>query len=249
MDIQREKGVAWVWFTRGDSLNAIDAAVLDELRQIFTDLNNDDSVRVIVLAGRGRAFCAGFDVKWFASLTPEMFGREIQKIGETFALVENSPKPLICAVQGAAAGAGIILTTYCDFIIAAENAKFTAPEVKLSIFPGLNLIPRLERMVGMQHAKRFLLLGEPITAAEAFRIGMLDRVVLQDHEYHTLYRETQELAEKLAANPPIVTQAIKTAFDRHTKPMYAEWEMEKGMECWSQPEREQTLLAFLNKGK
>lgn len=249
MDIQRENGVAWVWFTREDSLNAIDAAGIDELNQIFTDLNHDDSVKVIVLAGKGRAFCAGFDVKWFVSLTPELFSREIQKISETFALVENCPKPLICAVQGSAAGAGIILTTYCDFVIAAENAKFTAPEVKISIFPGLNLIPRLERIVGMQHAKRFLLLGEPITAAEAFRVGMVEKVVPVDAEYHTLYREAQELAEKLAAYPPVVTQAIKSAFDRHTKPMYAEWEMEKGIECWSQPEREQSLLAFLNKGK
>lgn len=245
LQLQRENGVAWVWFTREDSLNSINETVIDELHQTFTDLNHDETVKVVVLAGKGRAFSAGFDIKWFAGLDPTQFGGAIYKIGETFALVEHCPKPVISAVQGNAAGAGIILTVYSDFIMAAENAKFSAPEVKLSIFPGLNLIPRLERMVGMQHAKRILLTGEPIIAAEAHRIGLVEKVVPAE----ILYQETQVLAEKLAANPPTVTQAIKAAFDRHSQPGYAEWEHEQGVLCWSQPERLQTMQAFINKAR
>ncbi len=245
LQIQQENGVAWVWFDREASLNSLDETAINELSQAFTTLNHDDTVRVIVLAGKGRSFCAGFDIKWFATLTPDQFGGAMEKIASAFALVENSPKPVIGAVQGNAAGAGIILATYCDFILAAENAKFTAPEVKLSIFPGLNLIPRLERMVGLQNAKRILFTGDPLIAAEAHRIGMVEKVVSAD----ALYSEAQALADKLAANPPIVTQAIKQAFAKHTRPDFASWEQEQGILCWSQPEREQMMQAFLSKSK
>ncbi len=239
--LERKGPVAWVWLDRRRRLNAMDETMLLELGQTFEELDQDKAVRAIVLAARGLVFSAGFDIEWMAGKDAETMAQVLPTVEAVFDTIEDCAKPVIAAVGGAAMGGGLLLVLVADLCLAAEGATFGAPEVKIGIFPNLRLIPRLERIVGLRAAKRIVLLGEPVDAAEARSLGLVDRVV-PGAELRT---EAQTLAEQLAGLPSTAVQAAKATFARSHEPGFVEWERRQFAVCWAQPERKAAMEAFL----
>jgi enoyl-CoA hydratase/carnithine racemase len=238
---ERHGPVAWLWLNRPERRNALDADLLDRLDQAFRTLAADDGVQVVVLAARGRAFCAGLDLAWLHSLPADEIVAWLQWVNERYASVERCPQPLIAAVQGTAVGGGLMLAMAADFCLAAPGAMFSAPEVELGIFPALDLVPRLERRVGLAAARRLLLLSEPLRAADALRLGLVDSVEPAD----ALAAAAEALAGRLAAMPRLALQRTKAAFAAARRPGYDAWEAEQVRACWASPERQAALERFL----
>ena len=240
--LETQGAVAWVWLNQPDRLNVIQPLTLEELRQAFAELERNEAVRVIVLAAHGSAFSAGFDVSSMVQLTPQQVARDLDEVSAVYDAIERCSKPMIAAVNGPAMGGGLLLALVADFRLASEGASFGAPEVKIGIFPSLNLIPRLERLVGLGHAKSLVMTGAPIDATEAYRIGLVNRLIAPEK----LQSESQVLAERLAALPPLALRLCKTAFHASTLSNYSVWEKEQFAACWASPDRERAMRAFLS---
>ncbi len=202
-----EDGVATIVINRPDKRNALNAAVRSELVTALDALRSDDSARVIVLTGAGdRAFVAGADIAEFAERTP-VEQRAVMEGRRVFDEVAGCPKPTIAMINGYAFGGGCELALACDMRIAARSAKLGQPEIRLGILPGGGGTQRLPRLVGAGHALRMILSGEPVTAEEAARIGLVDQVV-EDAEL----RETVgALARTIAAHSPLALRLAKDA--------------------------------------
>ncbi len=244
LEIESRDAVVWVWLNRPECLNALSLELLDTLSQTFLELGQDQQVRTIVLAGRGKAFSSGFDIRWMAERTPEAVRADRPRLREIFNSIERCPQPVISAVQGDARGGGLILTMVSDFVLASPDARFGAPEVKIGIFPSLGLVPRLERLVGIRAAKQIVLTGNPVDAQTAYQIGLITAL---SASVTTLYDEAQQLATQLASLPTKALQVSKASFAAHPLPDYIQWETDHAVECWSQPERLEAMRAFLNK--
>lgn len=236
--------VCWLWLNRPERLNALNQELLEELHETVLKLAEDSSIRAIVLAGRGKAFSAGFDIRWMVERTPDVVRTDRAHLRAIFDAIERTPQPIISAVQGDAMGGGLILTMVSDLVLATEQARFGAPEVKIGLFPSLGLIPRLERLVGLRAAKQLVMTGEPITALTAQQIGLVNTIYADND---TLYEEAQQLATRLAGLPHKALRGIKTAFEKHSLPDYTAWETDTSVECWAEPERLAAMLAFLDK--
>ncbi len=246
LEVEKRNAITWVWLNRPERLNALDEELLDNLHRTFVTISQDQSVRVVVLAGRGKAFSSGFDIRWMVERTSEMVRSDRARLREIFDCIENCPQPIISVVQGDAMGGGLILTLVSDFVLASEQARFGVPEVKIGLFPSLKLIPRLERLVGIRAAKQMALIGNPIAARTAQDIGLI--TALSDSA-ETLYDEAQQLAEQLASLPTMALQVTKESFNAHLLPDYLEWETDHSVECWSEPERLSAMRSFLDKKK
>src|SRR5207253_11238641 len=159
-------------------LNALNAQTLDDLRRAILELKADDTVRVVILTGAGqKSFVAGADINELAVQTPTS-GREHALAGQhVFDLIENMGKPVIAAINGYALGGGCELAMACTLRVAADTAKIGQPEINLGILPGYAGTQRLARLVGKGKAMELILTGGQITAAEAERIGLVNRVV------------------------------------------------------------------------
>lgn len=200
----RDGGVAVLTINRPDKLNALNAAVIAELDAAFSRLDADDAVRAIVVTGAGpKAFVAGADIGELADTTP-VTARTIALNGQrVLGRFESSRKPVIAAVNGFALGGGCELALACHVRIASENAKLGTPEVKLGLMCGYGGTQRLPRLVGRGRALEILLTGEMIDAAEAHRLGLVNRVVPADR----LLDEAVGMARKMIANAPRSLQA------------------------------------------
>ena len=200
-------GLAYVTLNRPEKLNALNQKVMKELGACFEDIQRDDDVKAVILTGAGeKAFVAGADINELAVQTP-MQGKETSLAGQQiFNSIENLGKPVIAAVNGYAFGGGCELAMACTLRIAAENARLGQPEVKLGIIPGYAGTQRLPRLVGKGRAMELILSGEPVTAQEAFRIGLVNQVVPQKD----LMAAAETLARKIMANGPL---AVKLAME------------------------------------
>ncbi|HEU4629087.1 MAG TPA: enoyl-CoA hydratase-related protein [Gemmatimonadaceae bacterium] len=169
--------IATITVNRPDKLNALSDATIAELGAAIDAARGDDAVGGIILTGAGRAFVAGADISELADQTPLDARRRALTGQAVFRRFETSPKPVIAAVNGFALGGGCELAMACHVRLAAEGAKFGQPEVKLGTLPGFGGTQRLPRLVGKGRALQLLLTGEMIDAAEAYRIGLVNRVV------------------------------------------------------------------------
>ena len=206
--VDRDGPVSIVTINRPKVLNALNGPTLDELDQVIDDARRDDGVRVIVLTGAGdRAFVAGADINELAVQTP-VAGREHARKGQAlFDRIERLGKPVIAAVNGFALGGGCELAMACTIRIAADTARLGQPEINLGLLPGYAGSQRLPRLVGRGRALELLLLGHQITAEEAWRIGLVNRVVPAAQ----LMTETRALAQSLASKAPVAVRYILDA--------------------------------------
>ncbi len=208
--LERDDAVALVTINRPQVLNALNLATLDELRRVILDLKKDDSVRAVILTGSGeKAFVAGADVNELAVQTP-IAGREHALAGQhVLDLLENMGKPVIAAINGYALGGGCELALACTLRIAADTARLGQPEINLGILPGYAGTQRLPRLVGKARAMELILTGAQISASEAERIGLVNRVV----PAAALLIEAKKLAAALARQAPIAVRYIIDAIN------------------------------------
>jgi len=209
--LERDAAVAIVTINRPKVLNALNAHTLDELRRVMLDLQQDAGVRAVILTGAGdRAFVAGADINELAEQTP-MAGRARALAGQqVFRVIEELGKPVIAAVNGFALGGGCELAMACTLRLAADTAKFGQPEINLGLLPGYAGTQRLPRLVGKGRALELLLLGAPIDANEAVRIGLVNRVVPAAE----LMDAARRLATTLASKAPMASTLILDAVDK-----------------------------------
>jgi len=203
-------GIALVTVNRPDKLNALSGAVVEELADAFERVAGDAAVRAAIVTGAGeKAFVAGADINEIAALTP-VEAREYALRGQrTFRRLETLGKPVVAAVNGYALGGGLELAMACTVRFASENAKLGQPEVKLGIIPGYGGTQRLPRLVGRGRALELLLSGEPVPAAEAYRIGLLNGVVAPGE----LLPHCRAWLEKVLANAPLAVDLAMEAVD------------------------------------
>ena len=239
-------GIRLLTINKPQSLNALDSEVLRELGSVVAETAADESIRVLIITGEGRAFVAGADISEMVSKDP-MQGLAFGKFGaEVFRAIEQLPIPVIAAVNGFALGGGCELAMACDLRIASTKAKFGQPEVGLGIIPGFSGTQRLHRLVGPAKAKELVYTGEVIRADEALRIGLVNKVV----EPEALMDEALALAEKIAAQAPVAIQLAKKAIDTG---LQADIDTGIAIEndlfalCFSTRDQKVRMEAFLNK--
>lgn len=220
-----EHGVAQVVVARADIGNASSPAMLGEIRDAFTALTTDDSVRAILLAAEGKHFSVGADFGFLKDITA-MSASEIKSTvyanfqGAAKAIYRCS-KPTLALVQGAAVTVGCELALACDFRIAADNVRFQESWIKLGIMPPLGGVFLLPRIVGMGRAMEICMLGRAVNAEEALRIGMVSEVVAADQ----LAERGRQFAAELAALPPMAYATVKQSLQRGLESsMEAEWQ-------------------------
>jgi len=208
----RENGITTIKLNRPEALNALSPKMFEELNTVFDEVANDESIRVVIITGAGRAFCAGGDVKSDVSTLHTMGPFEFRKYIHTYVFkkVVEMEKPVIAALNGIAVGGGLDLALVCDIRFASEKARFGEVFVKMGIVPDLGGAYFLPRIVGLGKAKLLAFTGDIIDAWEAERIGLVDKVFPDDK----LESAVKQLAEKLANGPPKAIAMIKTAMNR-----------------------------------
>jgi enoyl-CoA hydratase/carnithine racemase len=208
---EKSNGIARVIINRPKVLNALNTPTWADLRTVFENARDDDTVRGIILTGAGdKAFIAGADISELAQ-AGAFQAEESSRFGQAvLELIENLGKPVVAAINGFALGAGCETAMACTIRIAVENAKFGQPEVKLGLLPGGGGTQRLPRLVGKGRALQLILSGEMIDAQEAYRIGLVNEVVSAAN----LMARAETILKQISANAPI---AIKFAIEATNK--------------------------------
>ena len=210
LQVARDGGIVTATLNRPKQLNAINGAMVRELDALAAELETDPAARVVIFTGAGdRAFLAGADISEFQGLTPVQALGFAQRIQRLYSRIEALPQVTIAAVNGFALGGGCELTQCCDLVLAADSARFGQPEVNLGVIPGAGGTQRLARIVGMHRAKELNLLGGMIDAQEAYRIGLVNRVVPAAR----LLEEARAVADGLLAKAAITLRMIKEAMN------------------------------------
>ncbi len=220
LDVQFDDHILWITLNNPSMSNAITNEMIDSLCDVLTMADEDSEVRVIVLSGEGKSFCAGGDIKamenkagMFAGESFELrnlYSKGIQRIPRA---IEALQKPIIAMVNGAAIGAGCDLVAMCDIKIASEKAKFGETFTKLGLVPGDGGPFFLSRSIGYSKAMEMYLTGSIYSSSEALDMGLVNNVVSAE----TLYETTRDMALKIAANAPTAIQLTKTAMKRALK--------------------------------
>ncbi len=203
--LARHGSVASLTLDRPDALNALSPELLEALDAAIAELEGDSGCRALVLTGAGRAFAAGADIAAMSAMTPleaERFSASAHRI---FERLESLAFPTIAAVNGFALGGGCELALACDWIYASSKARLGQPETKLGLIPGFGGTSRLVRRVGLAQAKELVMIGEPITAEEAARIGLVNRIFEPD----ALVDAALAAGEQIAARGPLAVRAAK----------------------------------------
>jgi enoyl-CoA hydratase len=210
--LYEKKGpIVYVTLNRPKVLNPLNQAVFAELKAAFEDARDDSSVRGVILTGSGdKAFVAGADIAEMSSLTASQMQESTRRSQGVTELLENLGKPVIAAVNGFALGGGCELAMACTIRIAAENAKFGQPEVKIGIMPGAGGTQRLPRLVGKGRALQLILSGEIINAQEAYRIGLVNEVV----PLANLIARAEAILNQINSNAPL---GVKFSIDAVNK--------------------------------
>jgi enoyl-CoA hydratase len=205
---ERSDGVTLIRLNRPEALNALNSRLLDELGQAIEAAEADPAARCLVLTGSERAFAAGADIKEMSDksyadmFTQDFFTKAVRRL-------EQRRMPAIAAVAGYALGGGCELAMLCDFIIAADTAKFGQPEINLGVVPGIGGTQRLTRLVGKSKAMDMILTGRMMDAAEAERAGLVSRVVPADK----LLGEAMSAAVRIAGLSPLAVAMAKELVD------------------------------------
>lgn len=247
---KREKKIATITLNRPDKLNAFAGRMREEIAEAVEQAAADEKVRVIVITGEGRGFCAGADVQFLAELAKKKdtatFHVFLDCGRRVVTAIRNVPKPVIASINGPAAGGGLNMALACDIRLASDKAKFSEAFVKIGLHPDWGGTYFLPRLVGAAKACELMMSGDVLGAYEAERIGLVNRVV--PHEQ--LHVATHELAERLAKMPPLamkrVKQAIYRGVEADLETMLA-LESEAQIACFESNDCVEGVEAFLGK--
>jgi enoyl-CoA hydratase len=200
---QYDKHIALIELNRPKELNALNTQLMAEIRDTLKAFDNDDNIRVVILTGGERVFAAGADIKQMADATAISM-LNIDQFS-TWDQIKRNKKPIIAAVSGFALGGGCELAMTCDMIIASETAQFGQPEINIGTMPGAGGTQRLTRAIGKGLAMEMVLTGRFINAEEAYRVGLVNKVV----PVEVLLQETVKIAKLIAAKSPIAVKLAK----------------------------------------
>ena len=243
-----ENGIFTIIINRPDKLNALNKDVINELSKAVEEVYNNPEIKSAIITGAGqKAFVAGADISEFLQLDATQ-GEELARRGQqmVFDKIENSPKPIIAAVNGFALGGGCELALACHFIYASDNAKFGQPEVNLGLIPGYGGTQRLTQIIGRNRSMELLMTGNMITAKEAMEYGIVNKVLSQDE----LLEKTKEILMTIQSKAPLaISKVIECVnnFD-HTQQGY-DFEIKKFGECFATDDMKEGAAAFLEKRK
>ena len=210
INLTHADSIATLTLNRPETHNAFDAAMIGELRDAFARLADDDTVRVVVLTGAGRSFCAGADVNWMResmAWSLEQNVADAEALADMFEAAWNLPKPLIGRINGVALGGGAGLVACCDLAVAAESARFGFSEVKLGLIPAViaqYVVPK----IGVSHARVLFVSGERFTPERAFEIGLVHAITGDD-----LDATVDSLARRMLSSAPQAAAAAKRLVD------------------------------------
>ncbi len=245
---KKEANIGIVSINNTKALNALNSKVLAELSIAIDMVEKDDEIYVLILTGEGKAFVAGADIAEMKDKSTEE-ARTFSGFGlDLFRKIEIMEKPVIAAINGFALGGGCELAMSCDIRIAGEKAKMGQPEVGLGIIPGFGGTQRLARIVGTAKAKELIYTGKTISADEAEKIGLVNKVVPQDE----LRDEVLKLAQKIVSSAQMAVRYSKTAINRGI-----ETDIETGLAiekdlfglCFATQDQKEGMTAFIEKKK
>jgi len=205
LKLEVNEGIAVVTISRPQALNALNTRFFAEMDSMVAEINERKDVKVMIITGEGKAFVAGADIAEMVDMNAEQ-GSGFSKIGQnTFDSLGKMNIPVIAAINGFALGGGCELAMACDFRIASTFAKFGQPEVNLGLIPGYAGTQRLPRLVGLSNALYLLLTADMINAEEAYKMGLVQKVV----EAEQLMPETLAIAKKIASKGPQAVRKVK----------------------------------------
>jgi enoyl-CoA hydratase len=248
LKVELSNSVALVTISRPAALNALNSEFFTEFNDLLNELGKDTSIRVMVITGEGKAFVAGADIAEMANMNYDQaccFARTGQK---TFLRLEKMEIPVIAAVNGFALGGGCELALACDFRIASSLAKFGQPEVNLGLIPGYAGTQRLSRLAGIGNALYLILSGETITAEDALRMGLVQKVVPAE----TLMEEVMKLATRMASNGSHAIRMAKEIIRKGRETTLhdgSNLESEAFSKLFDYPSTKEGMKAFLEKRK
>jgi enoyl-CoA hydratase len=246
--VEIKDNVGLIKMNRPDAMNALNSQTLGDLKEAVSQLKDDDSVRVIVITGEGKAFVAGADIAEMKDMTGEQaeeFSRTGQKVFDRIAKIK---KPVIAAVNGFALGGGCELAMACDIRIASEKAKLGQPEVNLGVIPGFAGTQRLSRLVGAAKAKELIFTADMVDAQTALSIGLVNQVVPVEQLMDTC----MEMAKKIASKGPKAVKLAKKVINEGVEEKLekgSEYETQEFGECFASGEAKEGMSAFLEKRK
>ncbi|HVG98133.1 MAG TPA: enoyl-CoA hydratase-related protein [Chloroflexota bacterium] len=245
--VRQEGATAVLTLNRPEARNALNEALLRQLRTAAAAAAADDTVRAVVITGAGdRAFCAGADIRGMREMSAPDARRWAELGHDVFRAVESLSKPTVAAINATAVGGGCELALACDFRVMAETAQLGQPEINLGLIPGWGGTQRLPRLVGTALAKEMVLTGRPISAAAADRAGLLNRVVAADR----VLPEALELAARFATLPPLAVAYAKQAINMGREmDLSAALALEVNLfaHAFATADRREGLTAFLEK--
>jgi enoyl-CoA hydratase len=248
LEVIRKGRVLQVAFNRPDHLNTFNGSMHTELARILPEIARDRDTYAVVLTGKGKAFSAGGDLEWFQHLTKEELDILFVEARSIVIDLLEVEQPLIAAVNGAAAGLGATVALFSDVIIAAEDARIGDPHVRIGVVAGDGGAIIWPWLVGAARAKEFLMTGDMVPAAEAERMGLVNRVVSNE----ALLPTALELAERLAHGPPQAIRGTKAAVNkilRDTVNLVLDTGLALEKACFSTQDHHEAITAFLEKRK
>lgn len=204
-----EKGasIGTITLNRPKSMNALNSTLLGELSYVFNEIAKDDDVKVVIITGSDKFFAAGADITEIANIATPGDAYDFLQTADVFRKLEDFDKPIIAVIRGLALGGGCEIAMACDLRIAAENAVFGQPEIRIGVIPGGGGTQRLPRLIGVAKAKELLYTGDNIDAQEAYRLGLVNKVV----PVESAMDEARKMASKITRQPGLALRATKLA--------------------------------------
>ncbi len=218
LETQLSHGVAQIWLNRPDVRNAMNDVVMNELNEAFTKAIADDQVRVILLAGKGQAFCAGGDLNWMKKarqMSADDARVDSVRLAQVLRIMYDSPKPIVARVHGSAFAGGMGLVAAADITVASVDTRFCLSEVKLGLIPAM-ISPYVIKAMGEANARRYMLTAEVFEAGEAYRIGFV-REIAQPHELDNKVNEI--LGHLIQASPMALAETKRLIRDVSGQPI------------------------------
>jgi enoyl-CoA hydratase len=221
--VEKKPPIAWVWLNRPEKKNAMHPPAWTELIPIMKDLDDDDQIRAIIIAGKGTMFCAGIDLMGMVPVIPELLDKEqkggvklslykkILKMQEGLSCIEQCRKPVIAAIHSKCIGAGLDMATACDIRVCTEDAEFSLREAAVAFVADMGVLQRITNIVGQGIARELAYTAKNITARRAEAVNLVNEVFPNQEE---MLKGAEKLALEIAANSPIAVKATKMVLNQ-----------------------------------